>query len=153
MVSGSSKPSVSVRFFSCRKPSCGEVETGTRVQRFVAAMEEPTAESLRALFAADAVHVSDGGGLARATLRPLHGVERLVRLYLQLASNLRGVQYRTVMLNGEPALLMHDGERVLTAIWIESDGERITTIHSLRHPGKLARLMAVTNAQASASLH
>lgn len=123
------------------------------LQRFVAAMEEPTAESLRALFAADAVHVSDGGGLARATLRPLHGADRLVRLYLQLASNLRGVHYQMVMLNGEPALLMHDGERVLAAMWIETDGERITTIHALRHPGKLARLMAVTNAQASASLH
>ena len=123
------------------------------LQRFVAAMAEPTAESLRALFAADAVHVSDGGGLARATLRPLHGVDRLVRLYLQLAGNLRGLTYQTVMLNGEPALLIHDGERVLSAMWIESDGERITAIHALRHPGKLARLMAVTNVGGPASLH
>lgn len=123
------------------------------LQRFVAAMAEPTAESLRALFAADAVHVSDGGGLARATLRPLHGVDRLVRLYLQLAGNLRGLTYQTVMLNGEPALLIHDGERVLSAMWIESDGERITAIHALRHPGKLARLMAVTNVDGPASLH
>ena len=29
-VSGSSKPSVSVRYFGCRKPSCGEIDTSAR---------------------------------------------------------------------------------------------------------------------------
>ena len=57
------------------------------LQRFVAAMAEPSLDTLRALFAEDAVHISDGGGVARATLRPLHGAERLARLYLQLAPN------------------------------------------------------------------
>jgi RNA polymerase sigma-70 factor (ECF subfamily) len=37
-------------------------------------------------------------------------------------------------------------------MWIETNGDRITAIHALRHPGKLARL-AVTKPVASASLH
>src|SRR5690606_37367875 len=55
------------------------------LQRFVEAMRAPGMDTLQALFAEDAVHISDGGGVARATLRPLHGAERLARLYLQLA--------------------------------------------------------------------
>lgn len=125
------------------------------LQRFVAAMAEPSPESLRALFAEDAVHVSDGGGIAAATLRPLHGADRLARLYLQIGRNLGGsdVRYEAVTLNGAPALLQYQRDEVVTALWIECDGDRITAIHALRHPGKLARLPAVTNPAAFASLH
>lgn len=125
------------------------------LQRFVAAMADPGLDTLRALFAEDAVHVSDGGGLARAVLRPLHGAERLARLYRQLARHLRGshVRHEVIRLNGAPALLFHEGGTLATAMWIECDGERITAIHALRHPGKLARLLAVTKSPPSASLH
>ena len=125
------------------------------LQRFVAAMAEPTLDSLRALFAEDAVHISDGGGLARATLHPLHGADRLARLYLQLARGFAGptVRYQLAVLNGSPALLLLDGDLLASAMWIESDGERITAIHALRHPEKLARLLAVTKPTTSTSLH
>ncbi|HVI26965.1 MAG TPA: RNA polymerase sigma factor SigJ [Xanthomonadaceae bacterium] len=125
------------------------------LQRFVEAMTQPTLDSLRALFAEDAVHISDGGGLARATLHPLHGAERLARLYLQLARGFVGpsARFELATLNGAPALLLHDGDTLASAMWIESDGERITAIHALRHPGKLERLLAVTKTRAPASLH
>ena len=125
------------------------------LQRFVAAMEAPTLDTLRALFAEDALHISDGGGVARATLRPLHGADRIARLYLQLGRNFTGpgVRYEPATLNGAPALFMRDGETLLAAIWIESDVDRITAIHALRHPDKLARLLAVTKPAGTASLH
>lgn len=125
------------------------------LQRFVAAMAEPSLDTLRALFAEDAVHISDGGGVARATLHPLHGAERLARLYLQLARNFHGpgVHYELASLNGAPALFLHQDGKLSAAMWIECDGDRITAIHALRHPDKLARLLAVTKPAASASLH
>lgn len=126
------------------------------LQRFVAAMEQPTLESLRALFAEDAVHISDGGGVVAATLQPLHGAERLARLYLQIAHNtrLQPLRYNLLTLNGAPALLAWAGDTLSTAIWIEGDGEQITAIHALRHPGKLARLAAtVTDPPGATSLH
>jgi hypothetical protein len=89
-------------------------------------------------------------------LHPLHGADRLARLYLQLARNFGGpgVRYELATLNGAPALFLYDGDTLASAMWIESDGEqRITAIHALRHPGKLARLLAVTKPAASASLH
>ncbi|MGY4515793.1 RNA polymerase sigma factor SigJ [Lysobacter sp. HA18] len=124
------------------------------LQRFVAAMAQPTLDSLRALFADDAVHISDGGGVARATLRPLHGAERLARLYLQLSQHLGDdVHFEATTLNGAPALLMRDGDQLTSAMWIESDGEHITAIHALRHPQKLARLWPVTKPEPAASLY
>ena len=63
------------------------------------------------------------------------------------------MRYQLTVLNGAPALLLLDGDLLASAMWIESDGERITAIHALRHPEKLARLLAVTKPVASTSLH
>lgn len=125
------------------------------LQRFVAAMEQPSLEALRALFAEDAVHIADGGGLATATLKPLQGAERLTRLYLQIAHNMRKrpVRHEMLWLNGTPALLSWNGDSLVTALWIECDGEHIVAIQALRHPGKLARLATVTKSAVTTSLH
>ena len=125
------------------------------LQRFVEAMRQPSEATMRALFAEDAVHVADGGGLARATLHPLHGAERLARLYLQLARQARNValRYELHTLNGMPALLCWRDRQLFYAMWIDCDGERITSIQTIRHPGKLARIEAVTKREGGASLH
>lgn len=125
------------------------------LQRFVEAMRAPGMETLQALFAEDAVHISDGGGLARATLHPLHGAERLARLYLQLARHGEGrdLRFELATLNGAPALLLREGDALTTAMWIECDDQRITAILALRNPEKLARLFAVTNPPCPSSLH
>jgi RNA polymerase sigma-70 factor (ECF subfamily) len=125
------------------------------LQRFVEAMRAPGMETLQALFAEDAIHISDGGGLARATLHPLHGAERLARLYLQLARHGEGrdLRFEIATLNGGPALLLREGEALTTAMWIECDDQRITAILALRNPEKLARLFAVTNPPGPSSLH
>lgn len=125
------------------------------LQRFLAAMDRPDLDSLRALFAEDAVHISDGGGVVRAVLRPLYGQDRVARLYRQIALHSGGPETvrQLSRLNGAPALLIWTGGRLTSALWVECDGERITAIHSIRHPEKLARLEAVTKRAASASLH
>ena len=125
------------------------------LERFAAALQSPGEATLRALFAEDAVHIADGGGVARATLHPLQGVERLTRLYLQLARQLQRVDLHCefATLNGAPALLMRAGGSLFTALWVDCEGERITAIHAIRHPDKLARIEAVTKHAAGASLH
>lgn len=125
------------------------------LERFLQALQQPNLETLHALFAEDAMHVADSGGLARATLHPLHGAERLARLYMQIARQQHryGVRHEIRLLNGAPALFSWCADTLVAASWIDTDGERITAMHALRHPGKLARLEAVTKSAASASLH
>ena len=124
------------------------------LERFAQALQQPDIETLRALFAEDALHVSDGGGVVAATLHPLHGAERLARLYLQIALQQRkhGVHHQLHQLNGAPALLSWDGDTLISASWIDDD-EHITAIHALRHPEKLARIAAVTKSTAATSLY
>lgn len=124
------------------------------LEKFRDALEQANVPALQALFAADAIHLADGGGKATATLRPLHGGERLVRLYSIIAQRYRDlpIVHRLQWLNGAPALLTWVDTKLATVAWIETDGERITSIHSLRNPEKLARLEAVTNPQGGTSL-
>src|SRR5690348_7631517 len=123
------------------------------LERFIMAMRKPSMETLQALFAEDAVHVADSGGVARATLHPLHGAERLSRLYVQIARQSRraDLRYELRTLNGAPALLIWRGERLFVATWIDCENDRITAIHAIRHPDKLARIEAVTKAAGSTS--
>jgi len=134
-----------------------DVDTQRRLlERFMQALQQPDMSTLRALFAEDALIVSDGGGLARATLHPLYGAERLARLYMQIALQQHrhgGVRHEIRQLNGAPALFGWHGDTLVSASWIDDDGERITAIHSLRHPGKLARLAAATKSATSTYLH
>ncbi|WP_426688459.1 RNA polymerase sigma factor SigJ [Rhodanobacter ginsengiterrae] len=125
------------------------------LERFADALRQPDMDTLRALFAEDAVHISDGGGLVTATLHPLHGAERLARLYLQIALHQQGreIRHEIHSLNGAPALLSWQGDTLISASWIDEDGAGISAIHALRHPEKLARLAAVTKSAGSASLH
>lgn len=124
------------------------------LQRFIKAMEQPNLDSLRALFAEDAVHISDGGGVVTAVLHPLYGADRLARLYRQIALNSYGAaRYQLSTLNGAPALLIWAGEQLSSVMWVETEGERITAIHAIRHPEKLSRIEAVTKSTGSTSLH
>lgn len=137
------------------RQSIPDVPTQQRLlERFMQALRQPDLPTLRALFAEDAMSVSDGGGLARATLHPLHGAERLARLYMQigLQQKIHGIRHEIGWLNGMPALFGWHGDTLVSASWIDNDDDRITAVHALRHPGKLARLAAVTKSAASASL-
>ena len=93
--------------------------------------------------------------VVRAVLRPLYGQDRLARLYRQIALHTSGPETVRQLseLNGAPAILIWTGDRLTSALWVECGGERITAIHSIRHPEKLARLEAVTKRAAAASLH
>lgn len=125
------------------------------LERFAHALQQPTEANLHALFAEDALLISDGGGLATAALRPLLGGDRIARLYLQVAKREQDHEVRrsVPMLNGAPVLLTWVDGQLVTATWVECDGERIVALHSLRNPEKLARLAAVTKSLGGTSLH
>ncbi|MGN2253730.1 RNA polymerase sigma factor SigJ [Frateuria sp. GZRe12] len=135
------------------------VDTPTQrrmLQRFIEAVKQPDLESLRALFAEDAIAIADGGGVVRAVLRPLQGADRLARLYMQIGTRFYSrpdVHFTTTTLNGEPVLLAWAGDTLVSATWVECEGDRITATLALRHPDKLARLAAVTKSRPLASLH
>lgn len=123
------------------------------LEKFMQAMQQPTPEVLKSLFADDVMLLADGGGRATAVLRPLNGSDRVARLYMQIAERYQTMDavHRLQWLNGAPALLTWVEGELATVMWIETDGEQIVSVHSLRDPIKLARLKAVTPSPARAS--
>src|SRR5690606_16838074 len=87
------------------------VDDETRVQmlrKFIAAANDGDTEAIKALFAPDAVLISDGGGKAIAARRPLFGAERIAMLWSAVAKRARGrAERRIVRVNGQPALAQY----------------------------------------------
>lgn len=108
------------------------------LDRFIEAARAGDHVQLQALFAADAVAVSDGGGKVVATQRPLHGAERLATLYCAIFRNYSDrVTFEPVLVNGEPGVLICKDGHIHTVVTIVTDGRRIHAVYAVRNPDKL----------------
>jgi RNA polymerase sigma-70 factor (TIGR02957 family) len=116
------------------------------VARFLAAAEQGDLGGLQDLLARDAVFTGDGGGKVAAALRPVTGAEAVARLFAGLwrkgaeiaARSAAPWRLETREVNGEPALLVFDGERLDSVFVFSVDDDRVTAVHGLRNPDKLA---------------
>ncbi|HJR24288.1 MAG TPA: RNA polymerase sigma-70 factor [Acidimicrobiales bacterium] len=109
------------------------------VDRFLAAVRHGDLQGLLDVLAPDVVVVADGGGLAAAGRRPVHGADRIAPVLI------RGLQTAdfeatAVWLNGSPAVRLDLGGQVDTAVSVVVDRGRIARIYVMRNPQKLARL-------------
>lgn len=116
-------------------------ETAKRdlLQKFLAALDARDDRTLLTLFAPDATWTADGGGKVAASPRPIVGAAQIVRLVLGLREKF-WADNRTldlVTVNGEPGLWVHDGDRPVAAMSIETDGERILNVYAVVNPDKL----------------
>jgi RNA polymerase sigma-70 factor, ECF subfamily len=114
------------------------------LERFLAAADEGDLEGLEALLAEDAAFYSDGGGKAKAALKPLFGAGRIARAVLALARTMRRRQQLSrelVHVNGQPGLILRtpDGG-VFSVTSIDVVDGQIQTIRIVRNPDKLAHV-------------
>lgn len=118
------------------------------LEKFMHAAREGDREALQALLHADAQLVSDGGGKALAAIRPLHGAERIARLFWAVARRRDpAVRWQLGLVNGVPAVLRYRDARLVGVTVAASHDGRITALYTVANPDKLA----VTNASAGAS--
>ena len=109
------------------------------LRRFTAALEARDERTLLSLFTPDATWTADGGGKTAASPRPVAGAERIVKLVLGLREKFwednRVLEIATI--NGESGLRVRDGDRLVAAMAIETDGERIAAVYAVVNPDKL----------------
>ena len=107
------------------------------VERFLAALRTGQLQELMEVMAPDVVLIADGGGLAAATLAPVHGAEMVARV---LARASRSSFWSTIVwLNGAPAGRIEvAGEPSAVSLVVE-DG-RVARVYLFRNPLKLPRL-------------
>jgi RNA polymerase sigma-70 factor, ECF subfamily len=112
------------------------------VDRFLASVRDGDLQSLLDVLAPDVVIVADGGGIATAALRPIHGAERVASW---LIKGLRALDFeaKPLWLNGAPAFRLDVGGQLDTAVSLAVEDGRITRIYAVRNPHKLARLDGV----------
>jgi RNA polymerase sigma-70 factor (ECF subfamily) len=112
-------------------------------EAFFAASRSGDMSALGAMLASDVSLHSDGGGKRPAALRPLFGVETVLKLHEHLSKRFieNGSQLvRTCFINGLPGFVTReaDGELQTTALDIE-DG-KVAAIYVMRNPVKLRHL-------------
>lgn len=111
------------------------------VQRVIAEFFTATTtgeiDTLMDLMAPDVVLHSDGGGVKKAALRPIHGPDKIIRFLLATFPRDAEVGAEWGVVNGTPALLLSlDGELDSVVTMATRDG-RVSNIYFVRNPEKL----------------
>ncbi|MBB4929880.1 RNA polymerase sigma-70 factor (ECF subfamily) [Lipingzhangella halophila] len=110
-------------------------------ERFLGALLEGDLDGLKAMLAEGVVVLTDGGGKARAALRPVYGAERAARLLCGLGPGLADARIEHHGINGVPGVLVWTADGSLSAAaTLEITGNQVTDVHIVRNPDKLRRL-------------
>ncbi|WP_235497868.1 nuclear transport factor 2 family protein [Frankia sp. R43] len=109
------------------------------VRAFAQAVGEGDLESLVSVLDPEVVWTSDGGGRATALRKPLHGRERVARVWAALGRE-SPHQPVEITMNGQLGLMLpsDDGYRAVLS-FVVGDG-RIARIDTVRNPDKLRRV-------------
>jgi RNA polymerase sigma-70 factor, ECF subfamily len=117
-------------------------------KRFFAAIGEGDLDGLKELLATDVVVVGDGGGKAPAIRQPVHGKDRVARLFVEFAHWLRGVEVRIrpAEINGQPGAIASDKDgRIISVFSLDIADGRVQTIRGIVNPDKLRHLGPVAD--------
>jgi RNA polymerase sigma-70 factor (ECF subfamily) len=115
--------------------------------RFFEAITNEDESALVELLAADAVVYADGGGVARAFPRPVHGRDQAARLLLSVSR--RGLRelgvtgYRSTWINGQPgALILGESGTALAVVTLDIADGQVQAVRAIANPDKLRHLGA-----------
>lgn len=123
------------------RPSAEEEQRLTRA--FLAAAMGGDETLLRGVLAQDVVMHSDGGGLAKATINPVFGLEKAIRLVMGLKKKFPtpdDTVARLARINGAPGIVLSHEGVVFQTMGLEIADGRIVAVYTMRNPEKLARL-------------
>jgi RNA polymerase sigma factor (sigma-70 family) len=112
-------------------------------ERFLAAALGGDLDALLRMLAPDVTLWGDGGGQGVGGLRPLHGRDKVARLFAAVAPRSgRGlrVAYRSV--NGDPSAVLFLGDTPYAVLVLDltPDGDQVCGIYAVANPDKLSRV-------------
>lgn len=109
---------------------------------FIEASRTGDRDKLMTLMAPDISLISDGGGKARASLRPLAGIDDVLTVWGSVTEKQKDyVDIVPTELNNQPAVLINDHKgRLTSVIFLTVSDAGISQIFIVRNPDKLAGL-------------
>ncbi|GLI26474.1 RNA polymerase sigma24 factor [Agromyces rhizosphaerae] len=109
-------------------------------ERFAAAASDGDLDGLVELLAADATgHFDSGGFFQDAPEGVVSGAPEVARRFLAGVGGL-GLAFEVAEVNAEPGVVVRRHGRAVTVIALDFGGDRITAIHGIGNPGKLAHV-------------
>ncbi len=112
------------------------------VMRFLRAAESGDLSGLQDVLAEDVMSLADGGGKASAALHALRGATVVGKLFVGLWRRRAAAPVKPRLtlteVNGETALLVFLNEQLDTVLVFSTAEDRITSVHIVRNPDKLA---------------
>ena len=113
-------------------------------ERFLEATTNGDLDALMEILAPGVTLVGDGGGRARAPLRPIYGADRVARFLVAISSEpLPEGHLRVAQVNGGPGIVATlEGRPVATIVLDVADGV-IQSVHLVANPDKLVGVRAI----------
>jgi RNA polymerase sigma-70 factor (TIGR02957 family) len=111
------------------------------IARFFGAAATGDLQALMDVLAPDVVLLTDGGGVKKAALRPIHGRDKVTRFLDAVMPE--GFAADVIVVNGSPALRIAVGGEVDAVASLLVEDGRVTGLYVVRNPAKLARLDGV----------
>jgi RNA polymerase sigma-70 factor (ECF subfamily) len=108
-------------------------------ERFLAAATTGDLEGLLAVLSPDVTLVTDGGGIRRAALRPIHGAEKVVRWLVGVLGRpeVQELAPHLSTVNGELAVVAAGPDFVDSVLFLTVEDDRVVALHGIRNPDKL----------------
>lgn len=113
------------------------------LERFRLAASTGDLGALVDVLAPDVVLVTDGGGVRKAALRPIHGREKVLRFLEAVTPTDVVAELVPVLVAGMPGLLVRLGGEVDSVITVDVDGGAVASLYFVRNPEKLTRVEEV----------
>ena len=118
----------------------GSAERNAVIERFMSAVATGDLQSLMDVLAPDVVLITDGGGVKQAALRPIKGVEKVLRFLAAVTPDDTDNRAEPVMVNGHLGLRLLLDEELDTIATMRIDGDKVTGLYFVRNPHKLGRV-------------
>ena len=108
-------------------------------ERFLAAATGGDIEGLLAVLSPDVTLVTDGGGVRRAALHPIHGAEKVIRWLVGALGKpeVQGLAPHLRTVNGELAVVAAGDDFVDSVLFLTVEDDRVVALHGIRNPEKL----------------
>ncbi|WP_343036624.1 RNA polymerase sigma-70 factor [Flexivirga aerilata] len=118
----------------------GSPERTAVIDRFVAAVNGGDLQSLMDVLAPDVVMLTDGGGLKKAALQPIRGVEKVLRFLIAVTPADGSARAEVARINGDLGLRLYAAGELDTIATIRIDDGAVTGLYLVRNPEKLRRV-------------
>jgi RNA polymerase sigma factor (sigma-70 family) len=125
------------RIRAAQAPATPTARRAEIVRDFKQAWEAKDIDALIGILDPDATAIADGGGLARAALRPIEGGEQVARHFVDIAGRAPGLTLLERRVNGQPGLVAQQEGLAVAVLAFDVAGDRIKRIWAVRNPEKL----------------